>query len=144
MSRYLPEEWALPIIDDLNRAFFTTGRLMLQQCTRCETVQHPPEEVCHRCQGMEFTHVESTGLGAVHSYAVMHYPAHPALRTAVPYGVVLVQLDDYPHVRILGNCLNVEPDHLETDMKVRVTWEALTDAETGEQLRMPQWEAIRE
>ena len=144
MSRYLPEAWAVPIIDDLNRAFFTSGKLMLQQCVDCKTVQHPPEEVCHHCQGIEFVHIESAGRGTVHSYTVVHYPAHPALQSVVPYAVVLVQLDDYPSVRIVGNCLNAEPGELEIGMEVSVTWEALTDAETGEQLRMPQWEAVRE
>lgn len=144
MSRYLPEAWALPIIDDLNREFFTSGKLMLQQCAGCKTVQHPPEEVCHHCQGMEFVHVESAGLGAVYSYVVVHYPAHQELQSAVPYAVVLVQLDDYPAVRIVGNCLNAEPDEIETGMAMRVRWEAITDAETGERLRMPQWEAVRE
>ncbi|MCH8200143.1 MAG: OB-fold domain-containing protein, partial [Chloroflexi bacterium] len=139
MSRYLPEEWALPIVNDLNREFFTTGKLMLQQCVDCGTVQHPPEEVCHSCQGLEFAHVQSGGRGTVYSYAVMHYPAHPTLQTAVPYGVVLVQLDDYPQVRVLGNCLNVEPGDLDIGMRVQVTWEELTDPTTGEQLRMPQW-----
>ncbi len=138
----MPDEWALPIINDLNREFFTSGKLMLQQCTHCQTIQHPPEDVCHECQGMEFSHVESAGQGTVYSYAVMHYAAHPALQDAVPYGVVLVQLDDYPHVRVVGNCLNVELDGFNIGMKVRVTWEAIADEETGEQLRMPQWEAI--
>jgi uncharacterized OB-fold protein len=144
VSRYLPEAWMLPIVDDLNREFFTSGKLMLQQCVDCQTVQHPPEEVCHHCQGMEFVHVESTGRGAVYSFVVAHYPVHPTLQTVVPYTVVLVQLADYPSVRIVGNCLDVQPDELEIDMPVQVTWEPLTDPENGEQLRMPQWQAIRE
>jgi len=142
MSRYMPENWAVPLIEDHNREFFTTGKVMLQQCTDCQTVQHPPEEVCHHCGGMEFTYLESEGEGTVYSYAVMHYPAHADLQTKVPYGVVLVELDDYPHVRITGNCLNVEPANLEIGMKVRVTWEEVSDKEAGEEIKLPQWEAV--
>jgi uncharacterized OB-fold protein len=143
VSRFLPEAWMLPIVDDLNREFFTSGKLLLQQCVACQTVQHPPEEVCHHCQGMEFAHVESAGRGSVYSFAVMHYPVHAELQSAVPYAVVLVQLDDHPLVRVVGNCLDVPPDEVEIDMPVQVTWETLADAKTGEELRMPQWQAIR-
>ena len=43
-ARYLPEGWTLPAVTDENRAFFTSGELMVQRCSSCGTVQHPPEE----------------------------------------------------------------------------------------------------
>jgi uncharacterized OB-fold protein len=138
----MPEGWPLPAIDDLTRDFFTTGRLLLQRCTACGTVQHPPEEVCYRCQGMTFDRVESGGRGTVYSYIVTHHPVSPLLKDRVPYGVVLVQLDDFPEVRILGNVLNVEPGQLRIGMPVRVVWEEVVDEAAGERLLLPQWEAV--
>ena len=38
---YMPDGWTLPQVDDWNRAFFTTGKLMVQHCTDCDRVQHP-------------------------------------------------------------------------------------------------------
>lgn len=143
MARYLPEAWPLPAIDAINREFFTSGRLLLQQCAACGSIQHPPEEVCFKCQGMRFASVESDGRGSVYSYVVAHYAVNALLKERVPYGVALVQLDDYPEVRILGNVLNVPPEELRIGLPVRVTFEAIDDKETGEQLLVPQWEAVR-
>ena len=142
MGRYLPEGWPLPAVDDLSRDFFTSGRLLLQQCAACGVIQHPPEEVCFKCQATRFTSVESRGLGTVYSCIVAHYPVNPQLKERVPYGVALVQLDDYPEVHILGNVLNLPPADLRIGLPVRVTFEAIHDEETGERILMPQWEAI--
>lgn len=142
MGRYLPETWPLPGLDGLNREFFTAGRLLVQQCEACGAVQHPPEEVCYRCQGFRFRNVESAGRGHVYSFLVAHYAVSPLLKEHVPYGIALVQLDDYPDVRIVGNVLNLPPEALRIGLPVRVTFEPLTDESTGEHLLAPQWEAV--
>ena len=41
--------------------------------------------------------------GTVSSYTVVHYAANRALADAVPYTVVLVSLDEAPHIRVVGN-----------------------------------------
>jgi uncharacterized OB-fold protein len=142
MRRHLPDAWPLPGLDDLSRDFFTAGRLVLQRCLECGTVQHPPEEVCYRCQAMRFTGVESAGRGHIYSYVVAHHPVSPLLRERVPYGIALVQLDDFPDVRVLGNVLNLEPEELRIGLPLRVTFEEVQDQESGERLLVPQWEAI--
>lgn len=141
MGRHLPDGWPLPAVDDLNRAFFTAGRLVLQRCEACGTVQHPPEEVCYRCQGMRFAGVESAGRGQICSYVVAHHPVSPLLGERVPYGIVLVQLDDYPEIRVLGNVVNLAAEELRIGLPLRVTFEEVLDAEGGERLLIPQWEA---
>ena len=60
----------------------------------------------------------------------------------MPYAVVLVSLDEHPHVRILGNVLNREPGEIAIGQRVRATFEEIADAEAGETLLMPQWEAV--
>jgi len=142
MGRYLPEAWPLPSPDGLNRDYFSAGRLLVQQCTACGAVQHPPEEVCFRCQSFRFHNVESAGLGHVYSYIVAHYAVSPLLKESVPYGIALVQLDDYPDVRIVGNVLNLPPEALRIGLPVRVIFEAAADEETGDHLLVPQWEAV--
>lgn len=142
MGRHLPEGWPLPAVDDLSRGFFTAGRLVLQGCLACGAVQHPPEEVCYRCQGMRFTGVESEGRGRIHSYVVAHHPVSPLLRERVPYGIALVQLDDFPEIRVLGNVLNLPPEELRIGLPLRVTFEEIQDDESGERLLIPQWELL--
>jgi uncharacterized OB-fold protein len=143
MSRYMPEAWTIPGITEQNAPFFTTGKLMLQRCTSCGAVQHPPEDLCLTCQGMEFEYVRAEGAGKVYSYTLPHHPASPMLRERVPYNVVLVQLDDYPHVRIVGNLIDAGIDEVKIGLPVQVTWEELPDGQGGV-IRLPQWVRIRQ
>ena len=140
MPRYLGDDWLLPALDARNRSWFTSGELSLQQCQRCERVQFPPEDVCRACGSFELGAKTCGGRGVVESVAVVHHAVHPALRSRVPYAVVLVALDDAPHVRLLGNVLNRPPDDIAIGARVRVVFEEVKDPESGEALRIPQWE----
>ncbi len=140
MSRYMPEGWNLPEIDDLNRQFFTSGKLLVQQCTECGTVQHLPEDVCHDCHAMTFDWVEASGNGTIYSYVIVHHPVHDMLRERVPYGVILVQLDDYPSIRIVGNLVDVDPSEIAIGKPVSVSFEEVEGAD-GEMVTIPQWVA---
>ena len=140
MPRYLGDDWLLPSLDSRNRSWFTSGELSLQQCQRCERVQFPPEDVCRACGSFELGAKTCVGRGVVESVAVIHHAVHPALRSHVPYAVVLVALDDAPHVRLLGNVLNRPPDDIAIGARVRVVFEEVKDPESGEALRIPQWE----
>ena len=55
------------------------------------------------CGSADFDTAALTPRGTVASYTVVHYAAHPALAGALPYTVVLVSLDDAPHLRLVGN-----------------------------------------
>jgi uncharacterized OB-fold protein len=140
MRSVLPEDWTRPAVDALNEAFFRSGRLVLQRCAGCGTIQHPPEELCHRCHGTSFEEAQDEGRGTVYSYTVVHHPPHPKLSGAVPYTVVLVSLDDHPEVRITGNLVGVAPDAVSIGLPVRVFWDEIDD-DDGTVLRLPQWEA---
>jgi uncharacterized OB-fold protein len=131
----LPLDWGLPELTPTNRAWFTSGALAVQRCAKCATLQHPPEEICHACGAMDFDHEVLSPAGTVHSYTVVHYAAHPALADAVPYTVVLVSLDDAPHLRVVGN---VEGDGVRIGTAVVPYWEERT-ADDGTVIRLPQW-----
>jgi uncharacterized OB-fold protein len=133
----MPERWTLPGLDDFNRPFFTTGRLALQECAACTTVQHPPEEVCHACQGTDFGVREVAGRGIVYSFVIVHHAANPSLTDRVPYAVILVSLEELPEVRIVGNLLDVAPDRVAIGLPVTAVWETI-EAD-GETIQLPQW-----
>jgi len=140
MARHLPQNWTLPALEPRNRAFFTEGRLVLQQCAGCGAVQHPPEDLCRQCQSVQLGSVEASGRGTIHSYTVVHHPLHPELRASLPYNVILVQLEDHPHVRITGNLVGASAERLEIGRGVRVVFEEVFDEASGERYRLPQWE----
>ena len=134
----LPADWGVPELDPTNRAWFTSGAVSVQQCAACGVLQHPPEEVCHQCGGTSFDVNVVAPRGTVHSYTVVHYAANRALVDAVPYTVVLVSLDDAPHLRVVGN---IEGE-VEIGMSVVPYWEERT-AEDGTVVLLPQWRKAR-
>ena len=142
MKRILGDRWVLPVLDDLNRAFFTAGVLTFQQCRTCAHIQHPPEDVCESCQSFELGHFESAGYGRIASVAVVHHPVHPALADQVPYAIVLVSVADAPGILVAGNVAGTAPDAVHIGDAVRVVFEVVTDPKTGDTLRIPQWEIV--
>ena len=131
----LPEGWALPALTPFNQAWFTSGAIVVQRCTSCARLQHPPEEVCAACGAMAFDHADVGPTGTVHSFTVVHYAAHAALADSVPYTVVLVSLDGAPHVRVVGN---LDGDDVEIGLAVVATWDPRT-ADDGTEILLPQW-----
>jgi hypothetical protein len=138
----MPEWWALPALDDRNREFFTAGAIVVQACRRCGARQHPPEDVCFACQASEFEWVRSRGEGRVYSCVVVEHAIPPRLAERVPYAVALVELDDVPGVRVVGNVVNADPHSLRIGQRVRAVFEEVDDAEAGVALRIPQWEVV--
>ena len=142
MAPFMPDNWPIPEVDSLNRDFFTAGKLVVQECAACGTLQHPPDHACHSCQAIEFTSRETNGRGTIYSYIVVHNPPAPALADAVPYAVVLVSLDEHPQIRIIGNVLNRKSDEIEIGQAVRATFEEIQDDEEDERILLPQWEVV--
>jgi len=142
VTRLLGDDWLLPVLDAKNREWFTAGRLVLQACTACQVVQFPPEDACRHCGSFELGTRESAGRGYVESAVVVHHPVHPVLRDHVPYAVVVVSLEDAPGVRLVGNVLGRAPDAITIGDAVRVVFEEVRDPQTGDTLRIPQWEVV--
>ena len=140
-SRVLPDDWTLPALTDSNRAWFTSGKLLVQECSDCGATRHPPEEICHECGSLDHGHRELAPTGTVHSYTIAHYAVNRALADHVPYAVVLVSIDQQPEVRIVGNLLGVPPDAVEIGMAVRAVWLDVTN-DLGEELKLLQWEPV--
>ncbi len=107
------------------------GELLIQRCTGCTTLRHPPGPGCASCGSLEWDTVASSGRGTVHSYAVHHYPPIPGYD--VPNVVALVDVDG---VRILANLVGVDPDDVAIDMEVEVAFE------TFGEVTLPQWRPV--
>lgn len=142
MSRYLGDTWMIPAIDDMNRAWFTTGWVSVQKCDDCNAWQHPPDEICGSCQSARLSFRECGGEGRVESVVVVHHAVHPALKDRVPYAVAVVSIDDAPGAHAIGNVVNREPGEVEIGARVRATFEEIDDPDTGDRLRIPQWEVV--
>jgi uncharacterized protein len=102
--------------------FFWDGlrehRLLIQRCTSCGTLRHPPRPMCPACNELAWDTVEAAGRGTVHSVVVPQHPQFPFLD--YPYLVALVDLEE--GTRLLTNLVDVAPDDAEIGMAVQVTF----------------------
>jgi uncharacterized OB-fold protein len=101
----LPEP--VPAPDGLDADFWSgleIDELRVQECRSCGTRQFP-EWICHRCLGFDLAWVPVRPVGTIYSWERVWNPSHPVVAPALPYLVVLVQLDDAPEVRMIGNLL---------------------------------------
>ncbi|MDA4106813.1 Zn-ribbon domain-containing OB-fold protein [Mycolicibacterium holsaticum] len=116
-----------PAPDDISGFYWNAAaeqRLVLQRCSSCHTLQYPPEVCCQRCQERNFELTEMSGQGVIYSYAVVDRPLHSGFLNALPYVVVLVELDEQPGLRILTNLIDVpEGTAVSCGMRVEVVYE---------------------
>ncbi len=109
------------------------GELLLQRCTVCSTLWHPPLPRCPSCHSDAVAWVPASGRGRVYTYTVVYHATHVAMKDRVPYISALIQLDEGP--RILTNLRNCAEEDVRVDMPVRVLFEPLTD-----EITLPQFE----
>ncbi len=94
------------------------GRLRFERCGACGTFRHPPKPVCAACGSGEVEWVASAGTGAVWSFTVIHAPTLPAFMDQVPYGAVVVRLDE--GVFLVSNLLDCPVDELTVGDRVEL------------------------
>ena len=102
-----------------DNAFWFEGarahRLLIQHCTSCGTLRHPPLPACATCGSLEWDTVEASGRGTLYSYVVVHYPQVAAFEYPLPIG--LVELEE--GTRVVANLGGVAPDDITVGMALR-------------------------
>lgn len=104
------------------------GRLLIQKCSDCGELRHPPRPMCGRCQSTRWESVEASGRGSVHSYTVLHHPPIPGYEMPLP--VALIELAE--GTRLVANLRDVAHDEIAIGMKVECRFE-----DVDESLRLP-------
>ena len=99
------------------------GRLLVQRCSSCGVLRHPPRPACPECQSLEWDTVESSGRGTVYSYVVVHYPQIPAFDYPLP--IALVELEE--GTRLVADLVGVDPADVHIGMAVEVEMVAVDD-----------------
>jgi uncharacterized OB-fold protein len=102
-----------------DNAFWFEGarahRLLIQHCTSCGTLRHPPLPACATCGSFEWDTVEASGRGTLYSYVVVHYPQVAAFEYPLPIG--LVELEE--GTRLVADLGSVAPDDITIGMPLR-------------------------
>lgn len=99
------------------------GRLMVQRCDECGSVQFYPRGFCAACGHGEPRWIDTEGTGTIVSHTTVHRSPHPAFEA--PYIVALVRLAEGPV--LLTNLVDCDPDQVSCDQRVLLKWERLED-----------------
>lgn len=106
---YLPEGLPVPVPDamGLDSDYWEAARrneLTVQECSTCGNRQLP-EWICHKCLSFDLAWVPVAPRGTIYSWERVWYASFPSVSDSLPYLVVVIELDDAPEVRRIGNLL---------------------------------------
>jgi len=110
--------------------------LLLQRCSACGKVWHPPLPLCPECHSSAVEWMAASGRGRVYTYTVVYHATHAAMADKVPYISALIELEEGP--RVLTNLRNCTEDDVQIGMPVIVLFEELTD-----EITLPQFAPVR-
>ena len=116
----------LPNISELSRPWWEASReerLLLPHCKECGKHFFRPEVACTHCFSLNWEWVEASGQGTLYSFSEIHRPPVPGFRTPVIFAIV--DLDEGP--AIFSNVVDCSPDELKIGMRLKVTFDKLTD-----------------
>lgn len=106
------------------------GELRVQACAGCGELRFPPRPCCPGCQSFDSEWRLMSGRGRVWSYVVAHPPLLPDYAAQAPYNVVVVELDEAPRIRLVGNLVtgagrplgSLPPESLRIGARVRAVF----------------------
>jgi uncharacterized OB-fold protein len=136
----------LPATDDpIDAPFWQAtlrGRLIVQTCRACGRRRFPPRPMCPHCQACDPVWAPMSGTGRIWSFAIPHPPLLPAFAKLAPYVVVVVELEEDPSIRMVGNLVasadgeinEIDPATVKIGMPVRVVFHR-----AAEDVALPRW-----
>jgi uncharacterized OB-fold protein/acyl dehydratase len=104
------------------------GELLIQKCSDCGRLRHPPRPMCPSCQSTDWKGVASKGRGTVYSYVVLRHPPIPGYDYPLP--VAVIDLEE--GTRIVSNVVGCKPEDVYIGMKVQLSIENV-----DEELKLP-------
>ncbi|MFJ3232389.1 Zn-ribbon domain-containing OB-fold protein [Streptomyces sp. NPDC086787] len=115
------------------------GELRVQACGECGEPRFPPRPCCPHCRSFTCEWRPTAGRGRIWSYVRPHPPLLPDYAAQAPYHVILVELDELPRIRLVGNLVGAPGAALNsvTESRVRIGARVrmVPDPGTG----LPQW-----
>ncbi len=139
------ETGLLPVPDEDSAPFWdgcAMGELRVQRCARCRRRRMPPRPMCPWCQSLDATWELTSGRGRIWSFVVPHPPLLAAYAAVAPYNVIVVELDEDPSIRFVGNLVatadgaldEVDPTTLHIGEPVEVCFAPIADG-----IAFPRW-----
>ena len=127
--------------DELTAPFWAAAnqsRLVIQKCSSCNRLQHPPEPHCGEC-GLSDSLVweEMSGRGKIYNYGVIHDCPVRLLQDDQPFNLAVVMLEEDSGIQMYSHMPGVSEDEVPVGANVRVIFEK----SANDQL-IPEWEVV--
>ncbi len=125
-----------PVITHDSRFWFDGAKehqLLIQKCSDCGELRHPPGPMCHSCQSLRWEPIEASGRGTVYSFVVNHHPQLPAFDYPLPIG--LIELEE--GTRLVADLVGIDAADVEVGMAVEVEF-----ADHDPDLTLPQFHPV--
>jgi uncharacterized OB-fold protein len=130
-----------PVPDELDKPFWDAAnedRLVVQNCTACDRLQHPPQAACRQCgSGANLEWKQVSGKGTIYSYGVVHDTPVASMQAEQPYNLAVIQLDDDPGINMYSHLPGAPIDNLPIGGRVEVMFET-----TGNGQKIPEWRLV--
>ena len=127
--------------DELTRPFWDAAneeRLVIQNCTSCGRLQHPPERRCRQCgSGDRLEWKPMSGRGTIYNYGVVYDCPIALLQDDQPFNVAVVMLDEDPGIQMYSHLPGTPVDEVPVGASVEVIFE-----ETANGQKVPEWRVV--
>jgi uncharacterized OB-fold protein/acyl dehydratase len=110
------------------------GELLIQKCSDCGQIRHPPRPMCANCRSIKWESIKSKGRGIVYSFTVLHHPKFPGYEYPLVCG--LIELEE--GTRIVSNVVGCGPEEVRIGMPVEVSIENVDD-----ELKLPLFRPVK-
>ena len=127
--------------DALSQPFWVAaneGRLVIQHCSACRRLQHPPEATCRTCgSGDHLEWSQMSGRGTIYNYGVVHDCPVRVFQQDQPFNVAVIMLDDDPGIQMYSHLPGTAVDDVPVGAAVEVVFEATANGQ-----KVPEWRVV--
>src|SRR5208283_900097 len=114
----------IPVVQPWTEAFWKSTKnhsLMIQKCGGCGSLIFYPRKRCPECWSSELGWQESSGRGAVYTFAIVRDMVEPKFVSDLPYVLAMVELEE--SIRMMTRIVECDPGAVKIGMDVEVVFE---------------------
>lgn len=137
-ERWFPDSMPMPLANSETLPWWQAAaehRLVVQRCTGCQHLRHPPAPICPECRAGEADWLELSGRGELYTYTIVHRAI--AAGQELPFVIAVVALEGAEGVRLISNLVDLDAeqlDRLDVGLPVSLVWEDM-----GPELAIPRF-----
>lgn len=142
MAVKLGVERPIPVPNELSKPFWEAcneRRLVVQNCTACNRLQHPPDRQCGQCRsGDNLEWKQVSGRGRIFTFGITSDTRYVAFYPIQPYTSAVITLEEDDGIMFFSNLPGTPINSVTTHAPVQVEFEEVK----GGQL-IPEWSIVR-